>query len=384
VKACYVCAAALGEPIYTSNGHGSMTTMLKVYDAPTVVSFCDHCGHLQTNAIVEPAEYYAHQYSILANTTDEDLLYKVVDGRRVFQVEHRVATLLAKVSIPLGGNVLDFGCAKGSVLKRLHSVRPDLIPHYFEVTDRYVSFWRQVAQSSQWAVGEVPGQWNEQFDMVCSFYVLEHVADPVAAVAGMGRLLKPGGYFYAIVPNVLANTADFVVADHLQHFSENSWQETLRRAGLVIVEVDDRAHESALVVVARKTSEPAPHIEPRQTVGDLRRRFESMAAFWSELGNRIRHFERSKGAQRASCIYGAGFYGNFIASCLHRPSGVTCFVDQNPHLVGRTVLGKPIVSPAELDQEVEVLYAGLNPEIARSVLGDIPCWHDRSLDVFYL
>jgi 2-polyprenyl-3-methyl-5-hydroxy-6-metoxy-1,4-benzoquinol methylase len=381
---CYVCGAALGEPIYTSRGHASMTTMLKLYDESTVVSFCDRCGHLQTKSIVDPADYYAHQYSILANTDDEDLLYKVVDGRKVFQVEHRVATLLQKVPLPPHANVLDYGCAKGAVLRRLKQVRSDVTPHFFDVTDRYLPFWGGQARPSQWAIDVEPAQWNERFDAVCSFYVLEHVADPVATVQRMAKLIKPGGYFYCIVPNALANAADLIVADHLQHYSENSWFETLRRAGLSTVEVDDRSHDSALIAIARKTNEPNESMQLRQPIAELRRRYEAMSAFWSESGTRIRNFEQSTAANREACIYGAGFYGNFIASCLDKPSSVTYFVDQNPHLTGREILGKPIVAPVELAADVEVLYAGLNPAIARGVIEDIPCWRDRTLDVFYL
>jgi 2-polyprenyl-3-methyl-5-hydroxy-6-metoxy-1,4-benzoquinol methylase len=384
VTACNICKAELGSPIYTSHGHGSMTTMLKLYDAPTVVSFCDHCGHLQTKEIVDSAEYYAHTYSLLTATDDEDLLYKVVDGRPIFQVEHRVATMLSKVELPVGAKVLDFGCAKGSVLRRLHQLRSDISPHFFDVTDRYVRFWREISEPSQWAVGVTPPDWAERFDVVCSFYVLEHVADPVDSVTSVTRLIKPGGYFYAIVPNVLANTADFIVADHNQHFTENSWHETLRRAGLTIVDIDDGAHDAGILVIGRKDEEFSNAALPRHTTVELREKFVAMAQFWSKLAARVRSFEQTTGADRDACIYGAGFYGNFIASCLDRPSGITSFVDQNPHLIGRSMLGKPIVQPQELRRDVDVVYAALNPSIAREVIAEIACWRERSMDVFYL
>ena len=381
---CNVCGTGLGAPIYTSSGHGSMTTMLQVYEAPTVVSFCDICGHLQTDCIVDPADYYAHQYSILATSDDEDLLYKVVDGRQVFQVEHRVATLLNKVPLPPGAHVLDFGCAKGSVIRRLHGQRSDITPYYFDVTDRYLPFWQGTMQPAQWAVGVPPPDWRARFDLICSFYVLEHVADPVGTVACMAHLIKPGGWFYAIVPNALANTADLIVADHLQHFSETSWHETLRRAGLHVVEVDDQSHESAYVVVARKSAPAMPAPPPRQSPAELRRQYAEMFSRWTQLANRIRGFEQTTARNRSACVYGAGFYGNFMASCLDHPEFVQCFVDQNPHLTGRTMLGKAIVGPSDLGPDVEVVYAGLNPAIARSVIEDIPSWRDRNLDFFYL
>lgn len=384
MTACNVCHAPISEPIYTSNGHASMTTMLRLYEQPTRVSFCDRCGHLQTDEIVQPDDYYAHQYSILATTAEEDMLYAVVDGRKVFQVEHRVATLLQKVPVPAKAEVLDFGCAKGAVLERLVRERPDITPYYFEVTQRYLPFWRKLAEPHQWATGRTPSDWRDRFDLVCSFYVLEHVADPVSTLREIAGLIKPGGWLYFLVPNALANTADLIVADHLQHYSEHSLIELLQRVGLQVVEIDDRSHASAYIVVARRSpASLAPRQSPRP-VTELRQQYIRMSAFWSELSNRIRGFERSIARDRTASIYGAGFYGNFIASCLGNQRSIACFVDQNPHLQGRTMLGKPIVGLAQLGSHVEVLYAGLNPALARAVIAAIPCLQARALDIFYL
>ena len=113
-----------------------------------------------------------------------------------------------------------------------------------------------------------------------------------------------------------------------------------------------------------------------------------MATFWSQLADRIVRFEQEHLARLASgrqaCIYGAGFYGNFIASCLRHPETISCFVDQNPFVQGRSLLGKPIVPPTAISKEVSCVYVGLNPTIARSVIADIPAWSDRQFDAFFL
>lgn len=43
---------------------------------------------------------------------------------------------------------------------------------------------------------------NRQFDVILASWVLEHLADPGAFFATCRRLLKPGGTFYAITPNL--------------------------------------------------------------------------------------------------------------------------------------------------------------------------------------
>ena len=386
LPACNVCGKPDAEVMYRSSEHTSMTTMCRLYDQPTVVYFCNQCGHLQTKEILNIEEYYAYQYAILADSSEEDQLYKVTDGKRIFQVEHRARTLLEKVDIPRGARILDFGCAKGAFGQRLKRDRPDIVPSLFDVTERYLTFWRSFAPSSQWATGTTPADWTGTMDVVCSFYVLEHVADPVEVVTHMASLLRPGGTLYFLVPNLLANTADMIVADHLQHFSESSLLRLMSRVGLETLAIDSQSHDAAHIAIARRTQAlPASH-SPKShlTPGDLREEYQAISRFWSSTASRIHEFEKQHDLQTAACIYGAGFYGNFIASCLKNQSAISCFIDQNPFMQGRSLHGKPIVAPGQLADEVSLMYVGLNPAVARAAIADIGCWSGRQFDAFYL
>jgi hypothetical protein len=109
-----------------------------------------------------------------------------------------------------------------------------------------------------------------------------------------------------------------------------------------------------------------------------------MAEYWRDISQRIRDFEKELGATDVVAIYGAGFYGNFIASRLARPERVLCFVDQNPHLQGCDVRGKRVLPPAELPPEVTHVLVGLNPRKARSIIDSVAGWRSRRLSYLYL
>ncbi len=83
-------------------------------------------------------------------------------------------------------------------------------------------------------------------------------------------------------------------------------------------------------------------------------------------------------------IYGSGFYGTFIASCLENIDGLACFLDCNPHRLGKEILGKPIVSIANIPQDVGAMYVGLNPKIAREVMSNITEFEINKLNICYL
>lgn len=381
---CNVCGAQFAAPIFESLEDSSITTMNKVIPGRTRVFFCDGCGHLQTTELPNLREYYAFEYAINTASEDDDQLYQVVNGRAVFRAEHQAAVLANKVDFFPGCRVLDYGCAKAPTLRKLMAIHPDIEPYLFDVTDRYLPFWERYPKRPQWSVHELNPAWSGTLDVVLSFYALEHVADLAAALGNVRRLLKHGGIFYFIVPNVYRNTADFIVADHINHFSKSSLQRMLLRAGFVDVEVDDEAHESAFVVKAR--------LGAGQGAGDARRTASAvdrstamaMAEYWRNVSSRIRTFEDQLPAGAVAAVYGAGFYGSFVGSSLRDLGRVHCFVDQNPHLHGTTLLDRPVVAPAQLPANVRHVLVGLNPRTARDSIAAVEAWRGRSLDFFFL
>ena len=382
---CNVCYKEFGEPLYESLKDHSITTMNKSVAGKTRVYFCPGCGHLQTSELPNLNEYYAHEYAINISSEDDDQIYAVVDGKPVFRAEHQAAVLLSKVDLFPGCRVLDYGCAKAPTLKKILSIRPKIEAFLFDVTDKYVPFWNCFPKRPAWSVHQPDPSWIGTLDIVLSFYALEHVSDLHAALAHVKSLLKPGGLFYFVVPNVYLNAADFIVADHVNHFSPGSLHMLLAGAGFCQIDVDSVSHDAAFVVTARlqigaNIEEEAKRFEGTATFSAAR----EMAQYWREISRRIEEFEATTQATDVVAIYGAGFYGNLIASLMKNPGGIACFVDQNPHLQGSEVWGKKVFSPVNLPQHVTLVLVGLNPRKAHAIIESITNWHSRALDFFYL
>lgn len=381
---CNVCKSPLTSLLYESAENVSVTTMNKLIDGKTHVYFCDACGHLQTNELPNLVEYYAHEYEINLTSEDDDQLYRVVDGNPVFRADHQANVLLSKVDFFPGCRVLDYGCAKALTLKKVLGVHPDIRPFLFDVTDKYIPFWKSFPALPEWSVHEPNPAWHGSIDVALSFYALEHVADLHAALANVKALLKPGGIFYFIVPNVYSNIADFIVADHINHFSKNSLLTLLTRAGFHDVSVDDQVHDAAFVVKA--TLGPAAAAKPvnEGELAEERAAALQMAQYWSTIVRRICEFEKQASAAGAIAIYGAGFYGNLIASSLNTLDHVRCFIDQNCFLQGKQLCGRPVLSPRDLPKEVTHVLVGMNPRSARSGIDAIVEWRERRLTYFFL
>jgi SAM-dependent methyltransferase len=382
---CNLCGTPLGVKLYDSGDALSLTSLCTVHQCRTEVYVCNCCAHVQSKAMADIDAYYDVCYDILVDSEEEDQIYEVVAGHKVYRTEHQVKVLSDKLALTTGTRILDYGCAKSATMRALAGQTPGLEVHLFDVSDRYWQFWDKFIPRERGATFELPADWQGRFDAVTSFFSLEHMAQPQDALRRIASVLKVGGTFYGIVPNVLANTADLIVVDHVNHFTPPSLAWLLRANGFDVVEISDSAHRGALVFMARKLDQRADAQPPAQAeVHAITQTVRLIADFWQQAGSRVQSFEQTLAADAPVALYGAGFYGAFIASWLRQPQRIRCVIDQNSFLQGRQLHGAPVIAPAALPADIHTLLVGLNPAHARKVIGDIVAFAGCALNCFYL
>ncbi len=358
---CSVCDNPSVALIYESASTASITSMGEMLEAKTRVWLCDTCGHVMSDPLPDTQQFYADNYRISVGSDDEDQVYEVRGGQVTYRNEHQSTVFNQKVRLEPGSRVLDFGCAKATMMRRLRKDRPDVEIYLFDVSQNYESFWDSIAEKSNRAVHTIPEEWFGTFQLVTSYFSLEHITDPVRALESIHRLLGPTGELYAVVPYALTNIGDLIVVDHVNHFTVSSMRHALRRAGFSNIAIDVEAHRGALVVKAGKTGQSEPSdVKVRETV-----LAKKLGEYWQSAGDRLREAEGRAGTPAA--VYGAGFYGMYVFSALSRPDDIQCFVDRSPYLQGKQVCGKAIKAPAALSKQVKTLYLAVNPSVANAV-----------------
>jgi SAM-dependent methyltransferase len=384
---CNVCGAILGRALYESDGELSLSSLCQVLRAKTSVYQCENCGHIQSAVLGDVSSFYDKSYPILTNSEDEDQIYEVVNGVPIFRTEHQVRTMIDKLPLGQGALLLDFGCAKSSTIKSLMAHRQDVVPHLFDVSDTYIEFWRSFVRPENWATYEPKSNWKGRFDVVTSFFSLEHIVEPAKALDTIASLLKPDGLLYGVVPNAFSNIADMVVVDHVNHFTPSSLSHLFQKSGFAVEFIDTEAHRGALVFLARFVGamrlKSAPIPQDSDRLATEIARAQEISVFWKSAGARARRFENECDKLEVA-VYGAGFYGAFLASALRGPERIMCFIDQNPFLQNGNLMGRPIVAPTDLPKDVEVLYVGLNPAHARKIIDGVPALANRNLRYFFL
>ena len=385
---CNICKYPLEAAIFASKENISITSLCEVYPQKTEVFFCKNCRHLQTIPLSDIEKYYDLSYKILIDTEEEDQLYQTIDGHKKYRIDHQVENLLNKVTLPQNAQILDYGCAKSATFKKIVQLRSDLTPHLFDVSEMYIPFWEKFVQANNWAIYTVKPEWDEYFDLVTSFFALEHVAKPEEMLITIDRLLKPGGVFYGIIPNTYTNIADFIVIDHVNHFSENSLEFLLKNTGFESIDIDTESHNGAFIVTAKKrltnNSSSGEDRASQYNIADIEQKVTSIADYWCNIVAKVRYFEAEHSNCKSVAIYGSGFYGTFIATCLKNLDRVECFIDLNPYRQGKYLLEKPILSPQELNKSTELVYVGLNPRCSSHNIAKIDEWQEYTHEYFYL
>jgi SAM-dependent methyltransferase len=376
---CNICQTELGAPIYEAPSDQALTSLCELRLGRVKIWLCPKCGHLRGEPLPDTQSYYESDYRILLDHEDEDQIYEVQGERIVYRTDHQVATLLTKLDLPFGAQLLDYGCAKAATPRRLLTSRPDLQVSLFDVSAMYTRHWQLFLPQERWAIYDTPPEWQNHYDVITSFFALEHIPDPLDTVRRVADLLAEHGVFYGIVPDVFGNVADFVVIDHVNHFTNSSLHALLRRAGFNDIQIDSSSHRGALVFVARKFGQTSPPT----SLGSNLSTCNQLASYWGGLSDRIRAAETTH-PELPAAIYGSGFYGAYISSLLRKPERVECFLDANPFRQGKQLFGHTILPPDELPNHIRLLYIGLNPKIARTTIDSMNWLHRSDLQLVFL
>jgi SAM-dependent methyltransferase len=138
-----------------------------------------------------------------------------------------------------GALVLDIGSAGGAFLEAAKAFGYDAIG--LEPSRDLVEHARNRGLNVQEGTIDTHKFEERTFDMVCFWDVLEHVVDPVAALASARKLLKKDGILLVNYPDIGTWQAKmtgrrfwWILSCHLTHFSPPTIREAYRRAGLKV------------------------------------------------------------------------------------------------------------------------------------------------------
>lgn len=171
------------------------------------------------------------------------------DGKAAVYRNARNDVLLSRVrtALPVGGRVLDVGCASGDLLARIGSragyrAGVELSPAAAVEASKVADDVANVAVTA-----ELPFP-RESFDVIVCADILEHLADPYGALRWVVQWCRPGGAVLISMPNVAHwharlrllrgvwryGPSGLFDRGHLRFFTRDTLMELVTGAGLVV------------------------------------------------------------------------------------------------------------------------------------------------------
>ena len=370
----------LSTPIYTSNDSFSITSISNLINAKTEVYYDKEIAHLYTKETLNLEEYYDNEYKVDIESEDKDSLYGIINGEKVYRTQYQLDLFTKKVEIKNNMKILDYGSAKGLFLKKLIE-KISIEPYLFDITTKYKEFWLKTFNQKNCSFYNLKDEWKNSLDIVTSFYVFEHVKDPLTELKNIYQVLKEDGTVYIQVPNVYNHIADFICIDHLHHYSKISLTHLLNQSGFEVISIDDTSYEGALIIVGQKKTNIKTYNFLNEDYTFYETKAVEMSKYWQTLSSKINTFYKQNSTKKAA-LYGAGFYSTYILSHLPKDNNIAYAIDQNPHLHSQKFNNLDIIPIDKVSEDIQVLYVGLNPKMAKEIIKDIKQFNNMT--IFYL
>jgi len=227
MTSCYLC----------HNDDFELITEKIRYDAPKRAYRCRKCGLVFLSPGMTPEEertFYEQEYGIIFSSekgTTPDKLFqaRLPDAKMYFE--------WIKNSVGKDAHCLEIGCASGYFL----SVLRDNVAGVWGVETHNLLRDYCNTQGIR-AFSSLDECRNHRFDAVFTFFLLEHIGNPVEFLHEIESVMKPGGKIFIVVPNVCdallslydipAFQSFYFTPAHQFYYSKETLTRVLEKAGL--------------------------------------------------------------------------------------------------------------------------------------------------------
>lgn len=234
---CLVCGSNQFEPFLVCKDY----TVSK--EDFQIVS-CKSCGFKFTNP--RPAdniigEYYKSEDYVSHSNTRKGLINRIYHWVRNYTLGKKLALVSRHVS---RGTILDYGCGTGMFLSVCHKAGWSCFGMEPDTDARALAKEHGLPQVYSNKAELVTSMANKQADAITLWHVLEHVTDMDETLSFFKKTLSEKGTLIIAVPNYKSYDAAYYkehwaaydVPRHLYHFSQDTMQKLLAKAGFKLVE----------------------------------------------------------------------------------------------------------------------------------------------------
>lgn len=315
-----------------------VTSDTKPFKEGGSLSFCLKCGFVQKvlneKLKNELNEIYSDYTPFFQSGNDTQIVF--IGDRKV----SRCAEILRRINIlyPLEqeGSLLDFGCGMGNFLIEAHKLSPSTSLYAYDLSDKNRTQLEKISTFKKFYSGDI-SKIDRKFDIITLVHSLEHIPNPREVLSYIKEnLLAEGGKLFIQVPNCAVSSFDILIADHISHFTRTSLDYLLESSGFQKSPEDLEWIPKELSFIGKK-AEGKPEIK------------FSDFSFSKSASSNIQLFHeilKMLGEYKKFGVFGTAISATWLAGAMKEK--IEFFVDEDINRVGKTYMGKKILSPSQV------------------------------------
>jgi len=262
-------------------------------------------------------------------------------------------------------NLLEVGCADGTTLSNLRD-------NGFEVYGIEVSEENSDICSRK-NLNVFNGMYSEfdtesqKFDLVCSFYVMEHLLSPVEFLLFCNKILSKNGIICIEIPDIKAYKIEKATSDllfffeHQSHFTKKTLISLLSRTGFTLIGFDEKpTHDFGMYFAAKKTSKP---IDPK----DVKISHDAVVEVMDLIDEYKKHYENQELSfnkkilnllenHKSVALCGANSNASRLLGIPQiKKNSIKYILDNNEQKIGKQIYGIPIIPVSKIDDSVNLI-----------------------------
>lgn len=349
--ACHVCGATDLDVAPPYEAFHRVTSDCKPWLPGGQLARCKACGFVQTLITpkwqTEANQIYAGYTIYHQSGGAEQNVFN--DGAGKPRSEQLIHALRTVCPLPRQGRLLDIGCGNGSFLSAWSRLIPGWSLCGTEVGEKYKAQIESIPGVERLFTGDiadVPGN----FDVISLIHVLEHIPYPVAFLERLRKKLRPDGLLFVEVPDCQQNCFMLLVADHCSHFSPGLLAGVVRAAGFEVQHATNQWVAKEISVAAR----PTPGANEARVVSLPQSDSVQVFNGWQQLQRILAKVEPLARRENFG-LFGTAIAATWLYAQCNRAARF--FVDEDLNRVGKTHLGRPIVSPADVPEGATIFVA---------------------------
>ena len=307
-------------------------------------------------------EFYASEYDLHSESAVSEFM--VYGSGQSWGLYDRIAEFIKGSVTRDAGAILDIGCGKGILLKRLKTALPGWTMAAVEPSKNAHRYFAEVMPEVDLFNGsfdESPHV-NEKFDLVIANGVLEHVPNPLVFLDAFKQCMSPDGMGFIGVPNFLNNPVDLYTYDHLSRFTPETIESLFGQCGLEVVTQASGSDKVPMWYLIRHgaTTDPTPDRLVEQSLKVAETNLTDMRSAFASYDDCVNDALNCSGVIG---IYGTGAIGLLaFGNTRLEVEMVKGMFDDNETMWGSTRCGIEVLPPAAIQETgITHLLISANP-----------------------